>query len=127
MTQDEEEILKATKRILRVAEQSSHSANVPSRTDSSQKIDDRTVSTLLNGKVGSRTAGQVLSKVIFGIGMLFVAVITAQVAANLPDKDGKLMFGGFAFVCLLVGVYNIDLTTRWIRKSNMVSDQSSSE
>lgn len=109
----------AIKRILRVGEQFALSSNVRRDTAMPEEhLDDGDESNFLRAKIGNRVVGEMLSSVIFGIGMLFIATLTAGLAIYLQANEGKLMFGTFAVVCLLVAVRHIDVTTRWIRKSS---------
>lgn len=118
MTEEEAHILKGVEQILRLAERSaSPSSDANQSVSSTDKSSTSKGKIFLNARIGNRVIGEVLSKAIFGIGVFFVAIFTGGIAALLPDRDGKVMFAGFAVVCLLVAVYHTDLTTRWIRTS----------
>ena len=116
MTDNEIEMINAVRLHLRVPELSMSNSNVHrlnarpgSETESAQGR------SFLNLKIGNHGMGDVLSKVIFGIGMFFVALFTTGIAASLPDRFGKIVFFAFSALCLLVAAYQMDVANRCVR------------
>lgn len=116
MNQDQTKTYEAVLRILRMAGQACNADNVRAGQEKSEEsLDESRFSRILNERISDKKVGEVVSKSIYGFGMVFVALFTSAITMLMPLLEDKLMFAGFAVVCLFIGVHQLDAASRWIQ------------